>query len=191
MVERGFNMVLQERDIEIVKFIDLNPCYGTTLQALFFSNSVSSCNKRLLKLVKENYIKRFREYPNQPYFYYRGNHSLKQLTHYDLQARVYLYFKLQGFNIVEFEREPLNLKGLRPDVRIIIEKDGKQKLIYAECEFFNNCLKKKIELYKKNYKNDFSVMYCCNDKCNIDTLGIKVNQIPLSTLQDLGVADRH
>lgn len=172
-----------KRDYEVVKFVKLNPCYSKTIADIFFGGKQRIANRRLQKMYEYKYLDRHREYVSQPYFYYKSRKQPKQCTHLDLVARSYLFLLNAGYKIIEWEREPKNLKGVRPDVKTLVEKNGRQGIIYIEVERYNNCLKQKIIKYEDNYdcSKPFTLLYICNDRCDIAT-NIKVTQVKLDML---------
>lgn len=170
--------MLTQRDFEALQFIKNNPCRSDVIQKLFYP-SYSVAMRRLNKMVDEGYCKRYRETPNNKYFYYYGTKP-KQLEHMDLTARSILWIKSKGYDIINFKRE-VKLDGIRPDAVAAISRGNKIGVVMIEIERFNNKLNKKIDLYEKEFIskkhfNSFKIIYVCSSKVTnnrIDIINIK------------------
>lgn len=173
---------MTDRDMRVVDFVSRNPCRSDVIQKLFYP-SYRVAMRRLKLLTEYGYLKRFRESPNEKYFYYTRQRP-KQLQHLNLAAKTILFAKSLGYEVEEFRRE-VKLDNVRPDAVMGLSKDGQSGVLVVEIERFNNSLKNKIKNYERIYKEKkyftkFKILYISNYKVSsevIDIINIKFNVI--------------
>ena len=173
---------MTNRDSEVVSFVSANPCRSDVIQKIFYP-SYRVAMRRLNKLTEYGYLKRWRESPNEKYFYYTKSRP-KQLEHLNTAAKTILYAKSLGYEVVEFRRE-VKLDSIRPDAILGLKRGDKYGVLVVEVERFNNSLKKKLEKYEKIYKDKkyfskFKILYISNYTVTsqlIDIINIKFDVI--------------
>lgn len=173
---------MTSRDSEVVSFVSANPCRSDVIQKIFYP-SYRVAMRRLNKLTEYGYIKRWRESPNEKYFYYTKSRP-KQIEHLNTAAKTILYCKSLGYEVVEFRRE-VKLDNIRPDAILGLRRGDKYGVLLVEVERFNNSLKKKLEKYEKIYKekkyfSKFKILYISNYTVTsqlIDIINIKFETI--------------
>ena len=166
--------MLTERDLKALEFIQNNPCRSDIIQQMFYPSYRVAMN-RLARMVDEGYCKRYRENPNEKYFYYSGKKP-KQIQHMDMAARSILWIRSKGYEVLNFKRE-VKLDGARPDAVAGISKGNEYGVLMIEIERFNNTLAKKISLYEKIYKdkkyfNTFKILYVCGKEVRSNVVDI-------------------
>lgn len=174
--------MLTERDLNVVEFIEKNPCRSDVIQKLFYPSYRVAMN-RLNKMVDEGYLRRYRENPNKKYFYYIGSRP-KQIEHMDLATRSILWIQSKGYQVLNFKRE-VKLDGARPDAVAGITKNNEYGILMIEIERFNNTLNKKIPIYERIYKerkyfNSFKILYVCSKSIRsniVDVISINPNAL--------------
>jgi len=141
----------KERDMQVVEFIKTIPCFSDTIQKMFYS-SQRMTNKHLQYLCDYGYIKRYRKFAHERYFYYSG--KLKsQREHLDIAAKTYHWLQLNGFEILNCKLQS-NLDGIKPDLVVEIKKDGKNGTLAVEIERSYGNLKNTIKKYNdKSFKS--------------------------------------
>ena len=173
---------MTSRDSKVVSFVSANPCRSDVIQKIFYP-SYRVAMRRLNKLVDYGYLKRWRESPNEKYFYYTKSRP-KQLEHLNTAAKTILYAKSIGYEVIEFRRE-VKLDNIRPDAVLGLKKGNQYGVLLVEVERFNNSLKKKIDKYEKIYKerkyfSKFKILYISNYKIEssiIDIINIKFDVV--------------
>lgn len=173
---------MTKRDLEVVEFVSANPCKSDVIYKLFYP-SYRVAMRRLNKLVEYGHLKRFRESPNEQYFYYTKCRP-RQIEHINTAAKTILYARALGYEVVEFKRE-VKLDNIRPDAIMALKKDNEVGILMVEVERFNNSLKKKLSSYEqiyreKKYFSSFKILYISNfNVCSdvIDIVNIRFNEI--------------
>ena len=166
--------MLTDRDKKALEFISNNPCRSDVVARLFYP-SYRVAMRRLNAMYDNGYCRRYRETPNNKYFYYVGKRP-KHLEHFDLTARSILWMQSKGYDVLSFKRE-IKLDRVKPDAIAGIKKGDKTGILMIEIERFNNTLKKKIELYEKvlkeqKYFSSFKILYVCNKQVYSDIVSI-------------------
>lgn len=173
---------MTDRDLKVIDFVSKNPCRSDVIEKLFYT-SYRVAMRRLQKICDYGYLKRWRDNPNEKYFYYIGKLP-KQKEHLNLAAKTILYAKSLGYEVVEFRRE-VKLDSIRPDAILGLKRGDKYGVLVVEVERFNNSLKKKLEKYEKIYKDKkyfskFKILYISNYTITsqvIDIINIKFETI--------------
>lgn len=139
--------MLTSRDFDVLEFLENYKVANTTILQYFFFPSLSTCQKRLLKLVQSKQLKRARDSINNEYIYYikkpkQLNHSLKVTQ---------LYMELsKKYEIVHFKTE-VNIGNIRPDAIFGYKENNKAKIGMLEVELSNKEFNlKKYEHYIKS-----------------------------------------
>ncbi|MGM9543794.1 MAG: hypothetical protein ACI3T9_02295 [Romboutsia timonensis] len=173
---------MTDRDLKVIEFVSKNPCRSDLIEKLFYP-SYRVAMRRLQKIVDYGYLKRYRDSPNEKYFYYSGKMP-RQFEHLNLSVKTILYAKSLGYEVVEFRRE-VKLDNIRPDAVIGLKKNNKYGVLLVEVERFNNSLKKKLTKYEQIYKDKkyfskFKILYISNYTITsqvIDIINIKFDVI--------------
>lgn len=165
---------MTDRDLKVIEFVAMNPCSVDVIERLFYP-SYRVATRRLNKIVEYGYLKRYRESPNEKYFYYTGKLP-KQREHLNISIKTILYAQSLGYEVVEFRRE-VKLDNIRPDAIIGLKKNDKSGVLLVEVERFNNSLKKKIKKYEEIYKNKkyfskFKILYISRYKVYSEIIDI-------------------
>lgn len=131
--------MLTTRDCEIIDFLTNYKIASTTTLQYFFFPSLSACQKRLLKMVKEKTIKRARDNITNEYVYYIK--KPKQVLH-SLKVTE-LYAELSGkYEIKHFKIE-VKLDTIRPDAVFGYIEKGVSKIGMLEVELSNKAFDSK------------------------------------------------
>lgn len=132
-------MKLQDRDIEIINYIEE---YGATIQQaadLFFNGSYESANKRLRKLEKNKFIKgKLHPILNKKVYYKKRMPSYHSLAIQD----VYILNR----NIIQSYKREAKLDKHKVDALMITNKN---KVVIIEVDLFNKTKKEKIDAVKQ------------------------------------------
>lgn len=135
-------MKLQDRDINIINYIEE---YGATIQQvadLFFNGSYESANKRLRKLEKDKFIKgKLHPVLNKKVYYKRKLPSYHSLAIQD----VYILNR----NIIQSYKREAKLDKHKVDALIITNKNN---VVILEVDIYNKTKKEKIEAVKQYVK---------------------------------------
>ena len=138
---------LQDRDIQIIDFLNANKCADTdTLSHIFFNSSLRSCQHRLKKLVDNGDIKSFRPDILSKNIYY----VKKKPSSYKHAIKVTQFIaELYKQNIEVLKvKTPFKCGNMIADSLIICRINGDVKILWLEVElskFFN--LTKYEDLY--------------------------------------------
>ncbi len=171
-------MILMERDIKIIDFIETCPADSATIKKLFFTGK-RTCNERLRKLIDYGYLKRWRHNVNCNYIYY-VRRKPAQLEHCSFIAKTYLWIQQQEYIIEKFKRE-VAIENLRADALCKINDIKRDGYLIVEVELSNNNISKKLMKYEdlylsRQYKKYFDVMpkllYVSDQKVKSDFLNI-------------------
>jgi hypothetical protein len=163
-------MVLQEKDKEILAFIDKFHCVTTThIMKVFYPHQNQArflTNRKMNKLIKNNLIKRDRELFNDYVYYCK---KTQQQLHHLIVADLYIKFlECQG-KLLDFDLE-VNCSNIRPDAIVKYELNGDIYLFCFEVHLSNNKadIIKYEELYLtgkyKNYFEWFPIVIFISDK---------------------------
>lgn len=135
-------MKLQDRDIEIINYIEH---YGATIQQiadLYFNGSYESSNKRLRKLEKDKFIKgKLHPVLNKKVYYKRKLPSYHSLVIQD----VYILNR----SIIQSYKREAKLDNHIVDALIVTKKNN---VVILEVDIFNKTKKEKIEAVKQYVK---------------------------------------
>lgn len=180
---------LQDRDIQIIEFLNNNKCADTeSLSHIFFNSSLRACQHRLKKLVVNGDIKAFRENILSSNIYY----TKRKPTSYKHAIKVTQFIaelKKLNIEIIKY-RVPYKLGNLIADGLFIIRLNGDIKILFLEVEltkYFD--LDKYLELYySRKYKEKFPIMprilVITDKKVKTDNkLDITVCKLDLSNLE--------
>jgi len=136
-------MKLQNRDIEIINYIEE---YGATIQQiadLFFNGSYESSNKRLRKLEKDKFIKgKLHPVLNKKVYYKRRMPSYHSLAIQDVY--------IQNRNIIQTYKREAMLDKYKVDALIITKKNN---VVILEVDIYNKTKKEKIDAVKLYVKS--------------------------------------
>lgn len=136
-------MKLQNRDIEIINYIEK---FGATIQQiadLYFNGGYDSSSKRLRKLEKDKFIKgKLHPVLNKKVYYNRKLPSYHSLVIQD----VYIQNRK---NIQTYKREA-KLDKYKVDALIITKSNN---VVILEVDIFNKTKKEKIDTVKRYVKN--------------------------------------
>ncbi len=134
---------LTMRDLEIVKFIEDTglPLNATQVSKLFFwsgneKSSLVRAQRRLLALYKMKKICRARNYVGEEYIYYLKK-TPTQLKHKQLIVDFLCQLNIQKFKILDIQLEWKGIEnayGIRPDVFLTIEYNGKKYNFIVEVD---------------------------------------------------------
>ena len=136
-------MKLQDRDINIINYIEE---YGATIQQiaeLYFKGSYESSNKRLRKLEKDKFIKgKLHPVFNKKVYYKRKLPSYHSLAIQD----VYILNR----NIIQSYKREAKLDKHKVDALIITKKNN---VVILEVDIWNKTKKEKIDSVKQYVKS--------------------------------------
>lgn len=141
--------IQQQRDMEVLKFLDKFKVATTNTIAELFFPSLRMAQRRLSKLVDYGELKRHRDHFTFQYIYY--NEKPKQLRHRLILTDFYREIKRLGIEIVTFENEFAFFPDLRPDGFIAFRYERKNYIAFIETELSN---KLNIEKYMNFYKSE-------------------------------------
>ncbi len=133
----------KERDMKVIEFVSKIPCYTDTLCKIFYS-SQRMTNHHLNILYKDGYIKRYRKFAHERYFYYTK--PKKHREHYDKIARTYYWFVQNGYKIIDFKVQE-NTNGVMPDLLLQVKQDDSIVDLPVEVEHTN--IKQTVKKYQK------------------------------------------
>lgn len=136
-------MKLQDRDIDIINYIEE---YGATIQQiadLFFAGSYESSNKRLRKLEKDKFIKgKLHPVLNKKVYYKRKLPSYHSLAIQD----VYILNR----NIIQSYKREAKLDKYKVDALIITKRNN---VVILEIDIWNKTKKEKVDAVKQYVKS--------------------------------------
>jgi DNA-binding MarR family transcriptional regulator len=138
----------KERDMKVVEFISKIPCYSDTIQRLFYP-TIQVANKHLKILYDYGYIKKYRKFAHERYFYYTK--PKKHREHYDKIARTYYWFVQNDYEILDFKVQE-NINGVMPDLLLQIKQDNIIVDLPVEIEHTN--IKQTVKKYQKTDFNN-------------------------------------
>lgn len=153
---RWFILRMTERDRKFIKFMCEYklPMVSVDIARMFFNqnNNMSSAvviaNRRLSKMVQEQYIQKLpRKFSEQNIFYAGNKPNEKQLKHKLLFSRFISYISSSGFEIKDIKVE-YNLPqkyGIRTDLFLTITYNNKTYYVLAEVDI--------TKTYNENYLN--------------------------------------
>jgi len=145
----------KERDMKVVEFISMIPCYSDTIQKMFY-NSGSMANKHLKDLSDYGYIKKYRKFAQDKYFYYNGKLKSRR-DHYDKIARTYNWIQQNNFKILNCSVQK-RIDNVEPDLLLEVKQNDNSYTLAVEIECSNKNIKKTISKYgNTNFNNLFLV----------------------------------
>lgn len=127
-------MLLTKRDDEIRDFLkEVSIADTSTINTLFFNNSLRSCQRRLKQLTDYKYIKRLdRVYLNQEYLYYVSKIP-QQLEHKLIFSQFLGKLKSLGAEIIKY-RATFKVAGIIPDGFIAFTYNNRNYITLVEIE---------------------------------------------------------
>lgn len=134
----------KERDMKVVEFIKMIPCYSNTITKIFYT-STRMANKHLEQLYDYGYINRYRKFAHENYFYYTGKLKTHR-KHYDIIARVYHWLEQNNYEILNCKVQ-VQEQGIRPDLILEIKQNNKVGILTVEIERSYGNLKHTIKKY--------------------------------------------
>lgn len=155
-------MKITPRDLAIVEFLDtVGVADTTTINMMFFNNSVKACKNRMKPIYDAGLVKRIdRKYLNQEHIYYTKKKP-KQLEHKLLFSRFVAKLKNQGAEIIKI-KTPFILGDVIADGFITYQINDTIRVALVEVEnqkTFKSSMKKYEKLYRsmlwRNYFNFF------------------------------------
>ena len=180
-------VVLNDRDKQIINFLQEFKIADTNTIARLFFPSVQSCSKRLKKLTDARKIYHKRDNILQQYQYYTKYPT--NVKHSLAISKIYSLIVASGYQVLKVKREytiKYRDKELRCDLLVIIRnKQGKVVPIIFEIEL-SKCYDNKYTLYisKGYYKQLFGekpiVVVCYKDrvpKSDIEILAYKLDDL--------------
>lgn len=178
-------MTKNNRDSEILDFLEICPSDSFTVQKLFFP-SIRTAQRRLNKLYDAKLIKRYRSHVTDGYIYYLNKKPL-QVEHTLYVSKLYVYFIQKGYKILKFKPTPV-LGNIIPDAIAVLEINGEIKTYLVEVEISNNSISQKLKNYNEFYLRDCREMLGCKPpilfvtdkkipKTELEYEVIKLNQI--------------
>ncbi|QUH21059.1 replication-relaxation family protein [Alkaliphilus sp. B6464] len=141
--------IQQQRDREIIKFIEQFKVASTDTIAELFFPSLRMAQRRLSRLVDYGVLKREREHFTFQYVYYIE--KTKQMQHRLILTEFYRQIKRLGIEVVKFENEFTFFEGIRPDGFIAYSIGEKNYIAFIETELSN---KPNITKYEELYKSE-------------------------------------
>jgi predicted transcriptional regulator len=141
----------KERDMKVVEFVNLIPCFSDTIQKIFYQ-SRSMANDHLSKLVNYGYIKRHRKFAHERYFYYTGKLK-KRKDHYDIIAKTYHWLQQNDYEIINCKVQQRQ-NNIEPDMIIEIKQDNNICAVAVEIERANKNIKNTIKKYQNTEFNN-------------------------------------
>lgn len=145
-------MKITERDLKIVEFLDTVGVADTsTINKMFFNNSVKACKNRMKPLYDFKLVKRLdRIYINQEYIYYTKKKP-KQLEHKLLFSRFVAELKHNGAEIIKIKC-PLKISDVIADGFIVYKVNGTTRMALVEVEN-QKSFKSNMSKYKNLYRS--------------------------------------
>ncbi|MEN6568289.1 MAG: hypothetical protein ABFC57_18545 [Veillonellales bacterium] len=135
-------MKLQDRDIEIINYIEQ---YGATIQQaadLYFNGSYESANKRLRKLEQAKFIKgKLHPVLNKKVYYKRKIPSYHSLAIQDVY--------IKNRNIIQTYKREAKLENYKVDALIITKRNN---VVILEVDIYNKTKQEKIDAVKQYVK---------------------------------------
>lgn len=138
--------ILTSRDIKVINFLDDSNIILTANQIgkIFYAenardekSSLKIAQKRLKKMVELKYIKRFRNYSNQQYYYYISNKVPKLTDHKLLISEFITRMSQDNFELESVKLEWTHFQKdyhLRPDAFISFKYLSHDFYILLECD---------------------------------------------------------
>ena len=174
-------MKITEKDLKIVEFLDIVGVADTsTINKMFFNNSVKACKNRMKPLYDFKLVKRMdRIYINQEYVYYTKKKP-KQLEHKLLFSRFVAELKYGGAEIIKIKC-PLKISDVIADGFIVYKVNETTRIALVEVEnqkSFKSNMSKYKSLYRsmawKEYFNVFpNIIIVSNEReIKIDDLNL-------------------
>lgn len=168
-------MILQDRDLKIIDFIETCPTNIDVIKKLFFG-SYTAARRRMKILHDYGYIKRKREDISSGYIYYLGSEP-KQINHIMKISQLYMEL-MKCATIVDCRTQvEIRGEGIRPDVYAVFEHQGHTYRTFVEVELSNNPypkIKKYEEIYLKGVLDPFPIVLYITNKRNV-----KSNILPI------------
>lgn len=140
----------KERDMKVVEFIKMIPCYSNTIAKIFYPSECMS-SIHLKRLEDYGYIKRYRKFAHEHYFCYTGKLKTHK-NHYDIIARVYCWLLQNGYEILDYKVQTQE-QGIRPDLILKIKQNNKIGILAVEVERSYGNLQTTIKKYGKTNFN--------------------------------------
>jgi hypothetical protein len=166
--------MITNRDWKVIEFVDKIPCYGDTLQKIFYP-SPRVAYYRLSFLHDYLYIKRNRHGANDKYFYFTKRESAQKL-HLDLLAKTYLWL-INNKYTVDILTVQTQIGNLRPDMTINLERNGKK--VYMAVELQRMFDSEKIKKYEES---EFKKLLYVSDKKitsnKIEVINLDIKELP-------------
>lgn len=154
-------MKITSRDLAIVEFLDtVGVADTTTINKMFFNNSVKACKNRMKPLYDAGLVKRIdRKYLNQEHVYYTKRKPA-QVEHKLMFSRFIAELKDNGAEIIKMIC-PLCIGDVIADGFVVYSVNNINKMALVEVEntkTFKSSMGKYKELYENNkWKEKFNV----------------------------------
>ena len=165
---------MQERDIKILDFISkVRFCTNEDIQNVFFKGlNHNVCYRRLSALVDSKLIKRSYYHINQKniYIYYLDKKPSKKILPHDLLITKFLVKLMsEGFEILEFEKNP-HVGNIIPDAKIKFKTNHGIKHLYLEVQLSqHDCIKKYYNLQKKIQGDIPNILYIVTNNGRLES----------------------
>ena len=145
-------MKITKRDLAIVEFLDkVGVADTTTINKMFFNNSVKACKNRMKLIFDVGMVKRLdRKYLNQEYIYYTKKKPV-QIEHKLLLSRFIAELKSQGADIISII-VPFSVGNVIADALLTYAINKTVKTDFVEVEN-QKTFKSTSDKYVKLYKN--------------------------------------
>lgn len=173
-------MILQNRDLKIIDFIETCPTNIDVIKELFFT-SYTAARRRMKILYDNGYVKRAREDIASGYIYFVGN-APKQINH--MMKISQFYMQLMKYAEILNCQTQVEIKGegIRPDVYAVFRYKGDVFRVFVEVELSNNPypkIKAYEKIYQKRMLRPFPIVLYITNKRNVESNIIPIFKVDL------------